>query len=80
MRDTWLGLGLLFRMSALTLGAALGSVLLGIWLDRTLGTTPMITLGLMLLGVIGGTIAMYRVVNKANQRIADHRNDSRGGK
>ncbi len=81
MRGTWMGLGLLFRLSALTLGAAFGSLLLGIWLDRTLGTAPFGTLCLMVCGIFIGTLSVYRIVQQANREIADsnHRNDSTGG-
>lgn len=81
MRDFWTGLGLLFRLSALTLGAALGSLLLGIWLDQLMGTAPIFTLGLMVLGIVAGTIGVYRTVKQANQTLADqaHRLDH-GGK
>jgi F0F1-type ATP synthase assembly protein I len=63
MHDPWAGLALFFRLSALTLGAILGSLLLGVFLDRTLGSAPFGTLCLAMLGVLGGTVAIYRVVN-----------------
>lgn len=81
MRGTITGLGLLFRLSALTIGAAFGSLLLGIWLDRTLGTAPLMTLCWMVLGILIGTLGVYRTVKEANQAIADasHLNDLPGG-
>jgi F0F1-type ATP synthase assembly protein I len=82
MRDTWTGLGLLFRLSAFTLGAAFGSLLLGIWLDRTMGTAPICTLFLMVFGIVLGTISVYRTVRAANEALANagQRQDSKGGK
>jgi F0F1-type ATP synthase assembly protein I len=82
MRGTFSGLGMLFRLSAITLGAAFGSLLLGIWLDRTLGTAPICTLGLMVFGIVLGTITVYRIVHEANEAIANagQRIDSKGGK
>jgi F0F1-type ATP synthase assembly protein I len=65
----WTGLALFFRLSALTLGAIFGSLLLGIFFDRTLGTAPFGTLCLSMLGVLGGTIAIYRAVNEEYKRI-----------
>ncbi len=73
MRGTWSGQELVFRLSALTLGAAFGSLLLGIWLDRMLGTAPFGTLCLMVLGIFIGTIGAYRVVKEANERISGPR-------
>jgi F0F1-type ATP synthase assembly protein I len=81
MRGTWKSLGLLFRLSALTLGAAFGSLLLGIALDRFLNTAPFGTLCLMIVGILIGTISVYRTVQREYQSIAAqvHRNDN-GGK
>ncbi len=80
MRGTWSGLGLLFRLSALTLGAAFGSLLLGIGLDQRMGTAPIFTLCLMVVGIVAGTIGVYRTVKQANQTLADqvHRSDHGG--
>ncbi len=81
MRGTWTELGLLFRLSALTLGAAFGSLLFGIWLDHILGTAPFSTLCLMVVGILVGTIGVYRTVSETYRQIADgnHRKDSTGG-
>jgi F0F1-type ATP synthase assembly protein I len=73
MRGTWTGLELLFRLSALTLGATFGSLLLGIWLDRSLGTAPFGTLCLVVLGILAGTIGVYRAVQETNERISGPR-------
>jgi F0F1-type ATP synthase assembly protein I len=70
MRGTWEALGLLFRLSALFTASAFGSLLLGIWLDRTLGTAPFGTLILMIAGIVVGTIAVYRIVTEANQNLS----------
>jgi hypothetical protein len=73
MRGTWTGLGLLFRLSALTLGATFGTLLLGIWIDGSLGTAPCATLGLGMFGIFLGTIGAYRAVKEANDRITGSR-------
>ncbi len=70
MRNTWTGLGLLFRLSALTLSATFGSLLVGILLDRLLGMAPFGTLCLMVLGILIGTISVYRTVKEANQQLS----------
>jgi F0F1-type ATP synthase assembly protein I len=81
MRDTWTGLALVFRLSALTLGATFGSLLLGILIDRTLSTAPLGTLCLMVIGILIGTVGVYRSVKEANQQISRHCDDdgSQGG-
>ncbi len=42
-----------------------GSLLLGIWVDRTLGTTPAGILFFSLFGIILGSVAVYRQVVRA---------------
>jgi F0F1-type ATP synthase assembly protein I len=81
MRGTAIGLGLFFRLSAITLGAAFGSLLLGIWIDRMLGTAPICTLILMVIGILVGTIGVYRTVKEANEEIAKagERTNTKGG-
>lgn len=69
MRETWIGLGLLFRLSALTLGATFGSLALGLALDHALGSAPFGTLCLMVMGIWLGTLAVYRSVKEANEQI-----------
>ena len=80
MRNTLTSLGLLFRLSALTLGATFGSLLLGIWLDRVMGTAPFGTLCLMIGGIFFGTLGVYRTVRQAIEVIAnqDRRSDNGG--
>ena len=82
MRGTWSGLGLLFRLSGITLGATFGSLLLGILIDRLLGIAPLSTLCFMIIGILAGTIAVYRIVKEANQQISGNSDDDdlRGGK
>ena len=91
MRETVKALDLLFRLSALFLVSTFVPLLLGIWLDRVMGTAPLLTLTLMVSGIILGTIAVYRTVAEANQRLANlkspdsnasesqPRDESRGG-
>jgi len=81
MRETWTGIALVFRLSALTLGATFGSLLVGIWIDRTFGTAPFGALVLIVIGILSGTIGVYRIVQDAYRQLADKQdeNDSRGG-
>ena len=73
MRETWTGLGLVFRLSALTLGATFGSLAVGLALDHVLGSAPFGTLCLMVLGIWLGTLAVYRSVKEANARLIHSR-------
>ncbi len=70
MHELWSGLALLLRVSALTISATFGAILLGIWLDRILGTAPFGTLCWVVLGITIGTIGVYRMVNEANQHVS----------
>ncbi len=91
MRETLNALDLLFRLSALFIVSTFVPLLFGIWLDRTMGTAPLGTLTCMVSGIVLGTIAVYRVVGEANQRLANlkppnssapksqPRDDARGG-
>ncbi len=66
LSELWVRVALLFRLSALTIGVTIGSLLLGILLDRTLGTAPFGTLCWMVLGITIGTVGVYRIVREAN--------------
>jgi F0F1-type ATP synthase assembly protein I len=69
MREMWTGLSLLFRLSALTLGATFGSLALGLALDHALGSAPFGTLCLTILGIWLGMLAVYRSVKEVNEQI-----------
>jgi F0F1-type ATP synthase assembly protein I len=68
-RDSVTATQLFFQLSALLLIAILVPLLLGIWFDRNMGSAPYATLCLSMVGVLGGTAAIYRVVNRAYKRI-----------
>jgi F0F1-type ATP synthase assembly protein I len=85
MREMGAGLALVFRLSALTLSATFVPLLAGIWIDRSFGTAPFGTLILIVLGILGGTVGVYRIVQDAYRQVAARadeaqvRDDSRGG-
>ncbi len=81
MRDLWMGVALVFRLSALTLSATFAPLLLGVWIDRTFGTAPFGALVLIVLGILGGTIGVYRIVQDAYVQVSQHRDEdsSQGG-
>jgi F0F1-type ATP synthase assembly protein I len=68
-RDPTRGLDLVFQLSTLLFVMTIGPLLLGIWLDRMLNTSPFATLCLILVGVFSGTIAMYRIIRDAYRAI-----------
>ncbi len=68
-RDPLSGLDLVFQLTVLLFVMTVGPLLLGIWIDRTTNTSPFATLCLILLGVFGGTIAMYRIIKDAYKRV-----------
>ncbi len=72
-RDPLSGIQLFFQLSALLLVATFAPLLIGLWLDRTLGTSPFGTLCLVVLGLFAGTIGVYRVVNDNYKRIGGRR-------
>lgn len=63
------GTRLFFQLSTLLITAIVVPLLLGVWLDRTFGTAPFSTLCLSILGVLVGTVAIYRAVNREYRRI-----------
>ena len=67
--DPLAGLDLVFQLSVLLFVMTVGPLLLGIWIDRAANTSPFATLCLILVGVFGGTIAMYRIIKDAYKRI-----------
>jgi F0F1-type ATP synthase assembly protein I len=81
MRETITGIALVFRLSALTLGATFAPLLIGIWIDRTFGTAPFGALICIVLGILGGTVGVYRIVQDAYHQLAPpgDQNNSQGG-
>ena len=67
--DPLRGLDLVFQLTVLLFGMTIGPLLLGIWIDQTANTSPLASLCLILVGVFGGTIAMYRIIKDAYKRI-----------
>ena len=68
-RDQILGCSLVMQLSITLVVAVLIPVLLGIWLDRSLHTSPFITLFMMLLGITLGSVAVYRNIAGAYKRV-----------
>jgi F0F1-type ATP synthase assembly protein I len=69
-REQILGCGLVIQLTITVVVAAFLPLLLGIWLDRQLHTSPFITLFLVVFGIILGTVAVYRQVSETYGRVA----------
>jgi F0F1-type ATP synthase assembly protein I len=68
-REQILGCSLVIQLTSTVVVAAFLPLLLGIWLDRQLQTSPLITLFMMMLGITVGTVAVYRNVSGVYKRI-----------
>ncbi|HUJ57930.1 MAG TPA: AtpZ/AtpI family protein [Kofleriaceae bacterium] len=71
-------------LSASTVGLELGvavviSVLLGIWLDRKLGTAPWLMLGMLVLGLVAGFRSVLRAVRRAERAAEQEEQEARRG-
>ncbi len=69
-REPMLGIGLIIQLTTVIVVAILVPLGLGIFLDRLLHTSPILTLFLMVLGSTLGTVAVYREVNAVYDRVA----------
>jgi F0F1-type ATP synthase assembly protein I len=70
MRDPLVGVGLIIQLTIMIVVAVLAPVLLGIFLDRLLHTSPIITLFMTLVGITLGTVGVYRRVNAIYNSVA----------
>jgi F0F1-type ATP synthase assembly protein I len=53
-------------------------LLLGLWIDSHFGTRPWATLALSLIGILAGSVAVYRMVSEAIDAAADPRQTDAG--
>ncbi len=60
--ETWWVLSVGSQAGLMLVGPVLLGIAAGYWLDRQLGTLPVITLVLTLAGAVGGPIMVYRWV------------------
>jgi ATP synthase protein I len=58
-------LSLVTQLGVTVVTALILSLLLGLWLDSRLGTSPLFTLVFSLFGILIGTIGVYRLVTRA---------------
>jgi ATP synthase protein I len=63
-------LGLGTQIAVLVVGAVLGGLFLGLWIDRELGSSPWATLLLLGLGTLVAVLGCYRVMASAMANLA----------
>ncbi len=68
-REVILGCGLVIQLTLMVIVAVVLPLLLGIWLDRFLHTSPWITLVMTLLGITLGSVSVYRTVASEYKRV-----------
>jgi len=61
MRDVFRSLGIATQVGVMVVASILIPLLVGLWLDGKLGTSPWITLVLSIVGALVGTISTYRM-------------------
>ncbi len=68
MRRLAVSLALVLQVSSIVLCSVLGPLLLGVWLDRKLGSAPWLTLILMAIGLGLAVFGTYRMVKRINDQ------------
>ncbi|MCK6625613.1 MAG: AtpZ/AtpI family protein [Anaerolineae bacterium] len=61
------GYHLALQISSILVCSVFSSLFGGIWLDQKLGTTPWLTLVLMVLGLVIATYTIYRTVKEPHK-------------
>ena len=70
MKDIFRSLGLAAQVGLTVVGAIIICLLLGIWIDARLGTSPWATLVLAIVGVLMGSFSTFRVASSIVQQAA----------
>lgn len=65
------GYNLALKFGTMIIVSILCSLFAGIFLDKQLGTAPWLMLGLMLIGIVFSTYAIYRVASRMNESETD---------
>ncbi len=69
MRKTVGPIAVIIQLGAMVVAATLLPLMIGLWLDLHLRTTPWITLVGMLVGVVSSTVVVYRVITSLYKRL-----------
>lgn len=70
-------LAMVTQLGFIVVACVVGGLLLGMFLDRQLGTAPAMTITLMLLGVAGGMLAAYRIIVHSIEEASDQEKTER---
>ncbi len=65
MKQDWRPLALVTQLGLTVVTSLVLSLLLGLWLDSLLGTKPLLTLVFSLIGIMAGTVGVYRLITQA---------------
>jgi len=72
--DIWSKVAFYSGLGFILPGAIVGGVVLGYYLDRALGTRPLLAVVLGALGAVGGFVEILRVMGRAER--SERRNDT----
>jgi F0F1-type ATP synthase assembly protein I len=67
MRHLAVSLALVLQVSSIVLCSVLGSLALGLWLDRAFGSRPWFTLVLMVIGLGLAVFGTYRLAKRMGE-------------
>ncbi len=73
MKRDWPVIALVTQLGLTVAGTLVVSLLIGIWLDNTFGPRPLWTLVFALVGIVGATVGVYRMVASAIAETARNR-------
>lgn len=79
MRRDWGPLALVSQLGLTMVGSILLGLVVGLWIDAHFGTRPWGTLALSLLGIVVGTVGVYRLVTTSIQEVGDVRRSEGDG-
>jgi len=75
--DALIALSMVTQLGVMMVASIAVGLFGGIYLDRIFGTAPVLTIGLMLVGVAGGMTAAYKLIMKVVNRRGEDNNEKR---
>ena len=70
MRQTIGPIALIFQLGAIIIVATMLPLLIGLWLDSRLNTTPWITLVGLVLGIVLAVTSVYRTISSSYKKLS----------